>query len=173
MPSLMSRSLFLLFVPPAQQQEGADQEQPGHHALQHAVRQQGQQAAGGDGERDVHDERAGGSGEHVDRPVAGAEHQAGERGLVGEFGQEHQHEHGGDDEEAHRTAITLRDGPRRGPRGRGGFGTAAVMAAWPKVSPSAPILGRPGCRAADRGPQGQYVDIPALDEMGIHGFKLQ
>src|SRR5208282_879190 len=60
--------------------------------LNRAVRQQPEQAPGGDRERYMHRERNCGTGEHEGRPVPAAHDQAGQHGLIRQFGRQHNEE---------------------------------------------------------------------------------
>ena len=66
----------------APQQHRSEQEQDTGNRVNRAVRQQPDQAPGGDRERYMHRERCGGTGEHEGAPVPAAHDQTGQHGLI-------------------------------------------------------------------------------------------
>ena len=76
----------------APQQHRSEQEQDTGNRLNRAMRQQPEQAPGGNRERYMGRERHGGTGEHEGRPVPAAHDQAGQHGLIRQFGGQHDQE---------------------------------------------------------------------------------
>jgi len=94
-------NLFFLMTAAGEEQHGTGSEENGYDRFERAMREQCEQPADCEGERDVHGERPRHARENVQRPIAAAEHDAGQSGLVGQFSGEHYGEAGQRDSEAH------------------------------------------------------------------------